>query len=304
MAVDLSKILVVGISSRALFDLEEENAIFENEPLESYIKYQIDHENVFLKKGTAFPLIEALLKLNTLYEGEKLVEVIVMSRNSPDTGLRILNSIKHYGLDITRSAFAGGELLSPYLDAFKVNLFLSKDEDDVQYAIDNGVAAALLYDPPKDYEPDTEHIRLALDADAVIFSEESEQIYKEQGLEAFLRHETENEDEPIPPGNFMTFLEILSTIQKKFGVEKSPLKVAIVTARSYPANIRVIKTLRSKGIYLNEAFFLGGLSKDEVLKAFRPLIFFDDQDLHAGPASQHVPSGRVPYKSGSKLNQK
>ncbi|MGE4319549.1 MAG: 5'-nucleotidase [Deferribacterales bacterium] len=303
MAIDLSHILVVGISSRALFDLEEENNIFENEPLGNYIKYQTDNENVFLKKGTAFPLIEALLKLNNLFDGEKVVEVVVMSRNSPDTGLRILNSIKHYGLDITRSAFSGGEPLSPYLEAFRVDLFLSKDESDVQYAIDNGVAAALLYNPPKDYEPDTEQIRIAFDADAVIFSDESEQIYKEHGLEAFQKHESENEDNPIPPGNFMNFLEILSRIQNKCGIDNSPLKVAIVTARSFPANIRIIKTLRSLGVYVNESFFLGGLPKDEVLKAFRPHIFFDDQDVHAGPASQHVPSGRVPYKSSSKLNK-
>lgn len=304
MGIDLSKVLVVGISSRALFDLENENKIFENQPLETYIKYQIDHENVLLNKGTAFPLIEALLKLNILYEGENLVEVIVMSRNSPDTGLRILNSIKHYGLDITRSAFSGGEPLSPYLEAFKVDLFLSKDEDDVQYAIDSGVAAALLYDPPKDFEPDTNNIRIAFDADAVIFSDESEQIFKEKGLEAFQKHESDNEDVPIPPGNFRNFINILSGIQKKCGIEKSPLKIAIVTARGYPANIRIIKTLRNWGVYVNESFFLGGLKKDEVLKAFRPHIFFDDQDVHAGPASKHVPSGRVPYKSGSKLNQK
>jgi 5'-nucleotidase len=303
MPIDLNNILVVGISSRALFDLEKENSIFENEPLCKYIEYQRDNENAVLPKGTAFPLIEALLKLNNLFDGEKVVEVIVMSRNSPDTALRILNSIKHYGLDIIRSAFSGGEPLSPYLDAFKVDLFLSKDESDVQCAIDNGVAAALLYNPPKDYEPDTEHIRIAFDADAVIFSDESEQIYKEHGLEAFQKHESENEDNPIPSGNFMNFLEILSRIQNKCGIDNSPLKVAIVTARSFPANIRIIKTLRSLGVYVNESFFLGGLPKDEVLKAFRPHIFFDDQDVHAGPASQHVPSGRVPYKSDSKLNK-
>ncbi|ADD69325.1 5'-nucleotidase [Denitrovibrio acetiphilus DSM 12809] len=303
MPIDLNNILVVGISSRALFDLEKENSIFENEPLGKYIEYQRDNENTVLSKGTAFPLIEALLKLNNLFDGEKVVEVIVMSRNSPDTGLRILNSIKHYGLDIIRSAFSGGEPLSPYLESFKVDLFLSKDEGDVQYAIDNGVAAALLYAPPKDYEPDTEHIRIAFDADAVIFSDESEQIYKEHGLEAFQKHESENEDNPIPPGNFMNFLEILSRIQNKCGIDNSPLKVAIVTARSFPANIRIIKTLRSLGVYVNESFFLGGLPKDEVLKAFRPHIFFDDQDVHAGPASQHVPSGRVPYKSNPKLKK-
>lgn len=304
MGIDLDNVLVIGISSRALFDLEEENKIFETQPLDSYIKYQIENENIFLNKGTAFPLIEVLLKLNDLFEGEKLVEVIVMSRNSPDTGLRILNSIRHYELDITRSAFSGGEPLSAYLEAFRVDLFLSKDEEDVQYAIDHGIAAAMLYEPPKDYTPDNETVRIAFDADAVIFSDDSEKIFKEQGLDAFIAHESANEDVPIPPGNFKNFIDILSTIQKKCGMEKSPLKIAIVTARSYPANIRIIKTLRSWGVYVNESFFLGGLNKDEVLKAFRPHIFFDDQDIHVKPASDHVPSGRVPYKTGSELDKK
>jgi 5'-nucleotidase len=299
--MDLNNILVVGISSRALFDLEAENTIFENEPLDNYIRYQVENENKILTKGTAFPLIEALLKLNNLFDGEKLVEVIVMSRNSPDTGLRILNSIRHHELDITRSVFTGGEPLSPYLEAFKVDLFLSKDEADVQYAIDHGVAAAMLYEPPKDYTPDNEQIRIAFDADAVIFSDESERIYKEKGLDEFQKHEAENENIPMPAGNFKNFVEILSGIQKKCGYEKSPLKVAIVTARSYPTNIRIIKTLRSWGVYVNESFFLGGLKKHEVLKAFRPHIFFDDQDLHVKPASEHVPSARVPYKSDSGL---
>jgi 5'-nucleotidase len=302
MIMDLNKIMVVGISSRALFDLEAENDIYENKPLSDYIKYQIDNENEFIGKGTAFPLIESLLKLNDLFEGEKLVEVIVMSKNSPDTGLRILNSIKHHGLDITRSVFSGGEPLSSYLDAFKVDLFLSKYESDVQDAIDHDIAAAMLYEPPKDYTPDSDTIRIALDADAVIFSDESEKIYKEKGLSEFLKHEVENEDIPIPAGNFKNFINILSNIQKKCGIEQSPLKVAIVTARNYPANVRIIKTLRNWGVYVNEAFFLGGLSKHEVLKAFRPHIFFDDQDTHVKPASEHVPSGRVPYKTSSSLS--
>jgi 5'-nucleotidase len=219
-----------------------------------------------------------------------------MSRNSPETGLMILNGIAYYELDITRSVFTGGEPLAPYLESFDVDLFLSKDDNDVQYAIDHDIAAATLYDPPKGYTADSEYVRIAFDADAVVFSDESERIYKEHGLKAFSDHEHENVDIPIPAGNFKRFIDVLSGIQKRCGIDKSPIKVAIVTARCYPANIRVIKTLRSWGVYVNESFFLGGLQKEKVLKAFRPHIFFDDQEIHALTAAEFVPSGKVPYK--------
>jgi len=302
MGLDLSDILVIGISSRALFNLEDSNTVFLEKGLDAYRAHQLENEKEILDKGTAFAVVEALLRLNKI-SGKKLVEVIVMSRNSPDTGLRVFNTISHYGLDITRAAFSGGTPLSPYLKAFDVDLFLSKSEEDVQAAVDSGVAAAVLYAPPLKQNLDSDKIRIAFDADAVLFSEESEEIFKTQGLEAFLEHEKRNVDTPMKEGPFAKLLMTLSYLQKHFPKEKSPVRIAIVTARNSPAHERVVQTLRAWGVSVDEAFFLGGLSKDEVLSAFNAHIFFDDQDLHLQSASKKVPSAKVPYKSGSSLKQ-
>jgi 5'-nucleotidase len=300
MGLDLTDILVIGISSRALFDLEDSNDLFMKEGLDAYRAHQFENEKEILEKGTAFALVEALLHLNEL-SGKKLVEVIVMSRNSPDTGLRVFNTISHYGLDITRAAFSGGTPLSPYLKAFNVDLFLSKSDEDVQAAVDSGVAAAALYAPPVGQSIETDKIRIAFDADAVIFSEESEHIYKTQGLEAFLAHEKANVNTPMKEGPFAKLLMTLSFLQQHFPKGESPVRIAIVTARNSPAHERVVQTLRTWGVTVDEAFFLGGLNKDEVLSAFNAHIFFDDQDLHLQSASKKVPSAKVPYKSGSPL---
>lgn len=305
MSYDLSQVLVVGVSSRALFNLEEENALYEQEGLETFTAFQKSHEHRILEKGTAFSLVEALLNLNHRVEGQRLVEVVVMSRNSPDTGLRIMHSLEHYGLDIKRTALTGGEPLAPYLDAFSIDLFLSKDEDDIQVAIDHGVAAAVLYNTPEPgLDAPKDEVRLAFDADAVVFSDESEVIYKQQGLDAFLEHELRNRNSPMNEGPFAKLIKTLSSIQKAFPLGKAPIRIAIVTARNSPAHIRVMKTLAAWGVYVDASFFLGGIAKDKVLSAFKPHLFFDDQDVHVGPASKLVPSGRVPYKSGSPLNKK
>lgn len=299
MAYDLQDKLVVAISSRALFNLEHENQIFETEGIEAYHRYQIENENTVLEKGTAFPLIEALLSLNDKFD-YPIVEVIILSSNSPETGLRVFNSIAEYKLDIVRAAFTGGEDKLPYLSAFNIDLFLSRNEHDVQDAIDNGVAAALVYDVPRDYQPNQKEIRIAFDADAVVFSDESELIYKEQGLAAFIENENANAENAMNEGPFAKLLKTLSTIKEK---DDSLVKIAIVTARNSPAHKRVILTLREWGCKVDEMFFLGGVAKDKVLKAFNAHIFFDDQDYHVGPASQLIPSWRVPYKSNSSLNQ-
>ena len=299
MYTGLQDKLVIGISSRALFDLEKENEIFEKDGLVAYQKYQIEHENIPLEKGTAFYLIDSMLKLNSISDKE-FIEVVIMSKNSPDTGLRILNSIKHYNLTIPRSAFTSSVSLAHYIDAFKVDLFLSKSKIDIQEIADTGkCASALLYTTPKNYKPDKNVLKIAFDADAVIFSDESEQIFKEKGLEAFYKNEFENRNLKLKEGPFGKFIKILSKIQKK--VDSKLIRIAIVTARSYPANIRVIKTLREWGVNIDEAFFLGGMSKDEVLKSFNPHIFFDDQDINVFSASSIVPSSKVPYKKGSQL---
>lgn len=301
MAFDLSSCLVVGVSSRSLFNLEAENKIFEEQGRETYIQYQLDHEDEVLEPGTAFSLIKALLALNDRVQDRRLIEVVVMSRNSPDTGLRVLNSIRHYGLDITRAALTGGESLASYLEAFKVDLFLSRSLPDVQTAIDAGFAAAQIYDPPTDYSPDPEKIRIAFDADAVLFSEESERIYKERGIEAFFQNERDNAKKPLPKGPFAKLLKTLSTLQYEIDPNDPPVRVAIVTARNSPAHERVIRTLRSWKVRVDAAFFLGGVTKAEILKAFKAHIFFDDQEVHLGLASTMVPSGRVPYRTGSPL---
>lgn len=291
MAYDLKDKLVVGISSRALFSLEHENEIYEKLGLHEYAKYQLEHEDENLKMGTAFPLIKGLLALNKKFE-EPIVEVIVMSRNSPETGLRVFNSIDSYDLDIKRAAFTGGEEISRYLSAFNVDLFLSKNEDDVQQAINKGFAAALIYDVPENFHPDETQIRIAFDADAVVFSDESERIYKEEGLDAFLEHEKANAEKDLLEGPFGKLLKTLSKIKEK---DEDRIRIAIVTARNSPAHKRVIYTLRNWGVKVDEAFFLGGIKKKDVLEAFNAHIFFDDQDTHVSLASEVTPSARVPY---------
>ncbi len=303
MPVSFSETLVVGISSRALFDLEEENRLFLRQGVIEYRKFQKEREQVLLKPGTGFHVVKALLNLNALSK-ERLVEVIIMSKNSPETGIRVLNSVQHYGLDITRSAFTGGESLFEYMEAFDVDLFLSMEEKEVQMVIDSGVAsAALIYEPPIGFQPETSTVRIAFDADAVLFSDESEQIYKSQGIDAFHANEKANEHKPMAEGPHAKLLKMLSTIQKKMqtGVELSPLRLAIVTARNSPSHMRVINTMREWDVYVDEAFFLGGVSKDKILQAFKAHIFFDDQEAHLDPAKKIVPSARVPYKTTSPL---
>jgi len=307
MPIDLTNTLVIGISSRSLFDLEEENRIFEQDGLDAYRAYQIEHENEPPKQGTAFHLVEAILKLNEHREPGRppLVEVIILSRNDAGMGLRIFNGIKAYGLDeqVTRAAFVSGASLAPYLEAFSVDLFLSKSEDDVQEAVNAGVAAAVIQQPPEGYEPDRDVIRLAFDGDAVLFSDESERIFQqvlaEQGheaaVEAFVAHERENAERELPEGPFAKLLKILAQLNERFPPENRPVRIALVTARSAPAHERVIRTLRAWNVDVDEAFFLGGLPKAPVLQAFRAHLFFDDQPAHVDPASRSVPAGQVPY---------
>jgi len=303
MPQDLSETLVIAVSSRALFDLEKENRIFEKEGLEAYTRYQKENEARLLEPGTSFPLIEAFLKLNEKL-GEHLVEVVIMSQNNPQTGLRIMNSIDFYNLGITRAAFSGGEPIAPYLEAFSVDLYLSKNDDDVQEAVDHGIAAAQIYSLPEAFNPDTDEIRIAFDGDAVIFSEDSEVIFQQQGLDAFLEHEKVFASIPLPEGPFGKVLKTLSRIKKLSPPEKPLIRIALVTARDRPAHERVILTLRSWGVDVDEAYFLGGLSKSHVLKAFNAHIFFDDQEKHTDGASEFVPSARVPHKTGSVLDNK
>lgn len=297
MALKLDDKLVVGISSRTLFDLEADNEIFEKEGLQAYSEYQLAHENDILKPGTAFPLIKALQSLNT--DDNHLTEIIIMSKNSADTSLRIFNSIEHYNLKISRAALVGGSYISPYLNAFRTDLFLSANELDVQEAINANIAAGIICshsDLPINPNDEIPQIRIAFDGDAVIFSDEAERIYQEQGLTAFAEHEQANAQKPLPEGPFAKLLKTISLIQEKFPDDNMPIRTALVTARNAPAHERVIRTLRAWNVRIDEAFFMGGVEKSEVLKAFKANIFFDDQSTHTDPASKVVPAARVPIK--------
>ncbi|MCL2050881.1 MAG: 5'-nucleotidase [Lachnospiraceae bacterium] len=298
MPMNLESRLVVGVSSRALFNLTKENEIFEKEGVSAYCRYQVEHEKEALAPGPGFALIKALLDLNNLPEKKERVEVIIMSQNSPDTSLRVFNTIAHYGLNISRAVLASGASLAPYLEAFKTDLFLSADEEDVQSAVDSGIAAGMIYcDGAKDYlKADCSKIRIAFDGDAVLFSDESEAIFRSGGLKAFEENEYRNALNPLPAGPFAKFLKIISDLQSEFPLDQVPIRTALVTARCAPAHERVIRTLRAWNVRIDEAFFLGGLAKKDVLKAFGAHIFFDDQEAYAIPAAQFVPSARVPYR--------
>lgn len=294
MAKDLTEHLVIGISSSALFDLTIEDELFRTKGVEEYSKYQIENEDVILKPGAAFNLVSSILNLNKLKDNKRFSEVVIMSKNSSDTSLRIFNSIEHYGLDISRAALTSGSPLSPYLDAFSVDLFLSTDHSDVKLAREMGCASAQILLNKNEYAIDGDlTIKIAFDGDAVLFSDESERIYQKMGPEAFFENEILNSENPLPEGPFAKFLMTLSRLQKEFPEENNPIRTALVTARNSPAHKRVILTLRTWGVRIDEAFFMGGVRKDKVLKAFGAQIFFDDQDVHLEGAAKVVPSAKV-----------
>ena len=306
MGYDLENKLVIAISSRALFSLEEENSIFEEKGLKEYYQHQLEKEHILLQPGTAFGLVNNFLAINNLFDDGKHIEVIIISRNNAATSLRITKSIEEYNLDIVRSAWTGGEKISKYLLPFKVDLFLSAYEEDVRDAIDVGIAAARILPFEGDRKETVSHqVRIAFDGDAVLFSDESEQIYKQQGLDAFIAHEKENVSKSLPDGPFAKLLRVISKIQTHFPDDISaPIRTALITARNSPAHERVIRTLNEWGVRIDEAFFLGGVDKYEIVKAFRADIFFDDQDVHLEKTSKETPSAKVPYNSSSQLSKK
>ncbi len=286
------KQLVIGISSRALFDMTESHKIFEEQGLDAYKDYQISREGQPLEQGFAFGLVKKLLGLNDSLK-DKPVEVILLSRNSADTGLRVFNSIQHYGLDISRAAFTGGNYPYSYVNAFDCHLFLSADGADVRAALDRGVAAATIL-PSERSNSSSETLKIAFDGDAVLFSDESEKVFKHSGLQAFSKNERESANIPLEGGPFRPFLFSLQQIQQAFPDGKAPIRTCLVTARSAPAHERVIKTLRAWQIRIDESLFLGGLDKGEFLKAFDADVFFDDQRTHCESARNHVTTGHVP----------
>ncbi len=282
--------LVIAISSRALFNLDHSHKIFKEEGIEAYAKHQQENENAILEPGVGFTLVRKLLKLNSK---KTPIDVILLSRNSADTGLRIFNSIEHYGLNISRAAFTRGESTHPFVGAFKADLFLSSNYHDVQKALQSGFAAASIVESKSD-NVHPYQLRIAFDGDAVIFSDESEKIFQEQGLKAFQENEILSEHIELKAGPFKSFLVSLQKIQSTFPEENNPIRTALVTARSAPSHKRVIHTMSEWGIRIDESFFLGGLDKGIFLREFAADIFFDDQQQHCNSASKYVPTGHVP----------
>jgi 5'-nucleotidase len=290
---------VIAISSRALFDLRESDAVFRKKGEQAYAKHQIKQEHEILPQGAAFPLIHKILKLNKNQE-IPLVEVVLLSRNSADTGLRIFNSIAHYQLGMTRAVFTCGRSPYHYLKAMGAHLFLSLDPEDVRDALQAGCAAATLCANYPDQEDGgvVDQLRIAFDGDAVLFSDEAERVYQEHGFEEFFDQEKTNANLPLPGGPFKGFLGALHDLQQSYELnnhQTAPIRTALVTARSVPAHERVIKTLRAWNIRIDEALFLGGRDKSEYLKAFCADIFFDDQHKHCQKASEHVSAAHVPH---------
>lgn len=293
MAESLENCLIVAISSRALFDLEESHRVFVERGLEAYARYQIEHEDKVLERGVAFGMVQKLLRLNPA-GGPKRVEVILLSHNSADTGLRIFTSIQHHGLDISRAAFTNGASPWRYVEPFSADLFLSAEPADVVQALDAGHAAAAIV-PSQVTQNDAGELRIAFDGDAVLFSDEAERVYQERGLAAFAASERAQARTPLSGGPFKNFLAALHRIQADYPPERAPIRTALVTARSAPAHERVIRTLRAWNIRIDEALFLGGLPKGQFLKTFGADIFFDDQKGHVETAAGYVATGHVPH---------
>jgi|TARA_B100001741_G_scaffold311297_1_gene312158 5'-nucleotidase len=288
--------LIIGISSRALFDLDESHEIYKKEGLKSYENYQIENEDKTLEPGEAFGLVKKILKINDLYEKENRIEVILLSRNTSDTGLRIRNSIESHGLNISRAAFCGGESPHRYVKDFGVHLFLSSNIEDVKLAIESNVAAATIMSRSDSSrrESSSDLLKIAFDGDAVIFSDESERVFQKDGLKAFIDNEV-NSKSILKEGPFKSFLVELNKIQNEFQINECPIRTALITARSAPSDKRVIKTLRDWGVRIDESLFLGGMSKNKFLESFDADIFFDDQKKHIIDANKRTTSGHVPY---------
>jgi len=305
MSASLDGKLVVAISSRALFDFEEENLVFEQGDDRAYMALQLQRLDIPAKPGVAFSLVKKLLAFNRLPPAEACesdvagalhvqpVEVVILSRNDPVSGMRVFRSARHYQLPIERGSFTRGQSPWRYLKPLHANLFLSTHLSDVRAALAAGVPAAQVY--PHSAHASAAHpleVRIAFDGDAVLFSDEAERIYQAQGLQAFQQHEIEKAALPLPDGPFKPLLVALQRLQQS-GTPQMRIRTALVTARSAPAHERAIRTLMNWNIEVDEAMFLGGLVKGEFLREFEPDFFFDDQTGHIESAAQHVPSGHV-----------
>jgi 5'-nucleotidase len=291
MPVTLEGQLVVAISSRALFDFEEENQVFEQGDDRAYMKLQLERLEAPAKPGVAFSLVRKLLAFNDA--DAQRVEVVILSRNDPVSGMRVFRSAQHYGLPIQRGSFTRGQPPWRYLRPLNANLFLSTHLSDVRAALDAGVPAAQVYPHSAlASEAHPHEVRIAFDGDAVLFSDEAERVFQAQGLSAFQKHESDRASQPLLAGPFKPLLQALQQLQQA-GTPAMRIRTALVTARSAPAHERAIRTLMDWNIEVDEAMFLGGLPKGEFLREFEPDFFFDDQTGHIESAARHVPSGHV-----------
>ncbi|KAM4772078.1 cytosolic 5'-nucleotidase 1A-like [Rhinophrynus dorsalis] len=306
--------VTIAVSSRALFNMVEERKMYEDEGVEKYVQYQQDHEQEPLKTGPAFPFVKAVEEVNKqlrlLYpDSEELFDIVLMTNNHAQVGVRLINSINHYGLNIERFCLTGGKSPIGYLKAYLTNLYLSADSEKVQEAIEQGIAAATMFEAKKDTVLPEKQLRVAFDGDAVLFSDESEQIVKEKGLDCFFEHEKTYENKPLAQGPLKGFLEALGKLQRKFhakgGRLDCPIRTYLVTARSAASSgARALKTLRSWGLEVDEALFLAGAPKGPILDKIRPHLFFDDQMFHIeGAQDLGTIAAHVPYGVGQKYNK-
>ena len=294
MPVSFDGKLVVAISSRALFDFEEENQVFEKSGDQAYMELQLERLEEAAKHGVAFPLVRKLLSFNTA--DAHRVEVVILSKNDPVSGLRVFRSAKHSGLKLERGVFTRGRNAYRYLEALRANLFLSANEEDVRGALQARFPAArVIPESAQAAERHADEVRIAFDGDAVLFSDEAEEVFHREGLDAFQKHETEHALKPLPPGPFKPLLEALHRLQTAGAGVPMRIRTALVTARSAPAHERAVRTLMNWHVGVDEAMFLGGLDKSEFLDAFQPDIFFDDQRVHVESAGRRVATGHVPF---------
>lgn len=302
MPYDLKNKLVVGVASSAVFDLAESDAVFKQQGEEEYRKFQQDNINKPLEPGMAYPFIRRLLSINSLQPDDPMVEVILLSRNDPDTGIRVMKTIEHYKLGITRAIFMQGKSPCPYIPALNISLFLSANEEDVREAIQQGYPAGRVLNAHFDDDEHDDTLRIAFDFDGVLANDESESVMQSSGLNAFHEYEVKNVAHPHHPGPLKDFIVKISAIQSKEEAYKkqdpsykNKIRVSIVTARNAPSHERALQSLKSWGVMANEAFFLGGIEKKAVLEVMKPHIFFDDQSAHLKTACQVVPSVHVPF---------
>lgn len=297
MAFEIENKLVIGVASSALFDLTGSHQVYLDSGPDEYRDFQERNIDVILGKGVAFPFIRRFLNINKCFPRQTPVEVVLFSRNSPETGLRVMRSIAHYGLDISRAAFMTGKTPHPYLPAFNTSLFLSANEEDVKAAIAANYPAGLVL-PSKIVDDDDDvELRIAFDFDGVIADDEAETVFKTNGLDEFHAHEALHVARPHTPGPLADMFQKLALMQRmeERAQRRDPnyrkvLRIAIITARSAPSHERVVTTLKSWGVSANETFFLGGMDKARVLAVFKPHIFFDDQLTHL----KSSPGGTIP----------